>query len=117
MDGVLLYIRIFLSELLPTLPYIFAILALVLLANAERTITKNNKKLQVLQDGMICVLRQQMIQDYNKYSERGEMPLYAKRTFVDCFDSYKALGGNGYMAEIYDKAMDLPERRNNEREG
>lgn len=111
MQMLISFLQGFLGEVLPTLPYIFAMLAFVLLASAERTISKNNKKLQVLQDGMICVLRQQMVQDYNKYSERGEMPLYAKRTFADCFGSYKALGGNGYMDEVYDKAMDLPERR------
>lgn len=104
----------FLGEVLPTLPYILAILAFVLLTNAERTITKNNKKLQQMQEGMICVLRQQMINDYNKYSERGEMPLYAKRTFEDCYECYKALGGNGYMREVHEKAMDLPERRKDE---
>lgn len=58
--------------------------------------------------GVQAMLRSQMIDDYNKYSERGYAPIYARDNFENCYQRYHALGANGVMDDIHDKFMKLP---------
>lgn len=61
--------------------------------------------------GVQAVLRSQMIDDYNKWSERGYAPIYAKENFENCWNQYEALGANGVMNNIRQKFMALPDRK------
>lgn len=58
--------------------------------------------------GVQALLRTQMIQDYNKYSELGYAPIYARESFQNCWSQYHALGANGVMDDIHDKFLRLP---------
>ncbi len=61
--------------------------------------------------GLQAVLRAQMVDDYNRYSEKGYAPIYAKDNFENCWVQYEALGANGVMSDIHAKFMALPSRR------
>jgi hypothetical protein len=58
--------------------------------------------------GVQALLRAQMIHDYNKWSERGYAPIYARENFQNCWNQYHALGANGVMDDIHNKFLMLP---------
>ena len=58
--------------------------------------------------GVQALLRSQMIHDYNKWSERGYAPIYARENFQNCWNQYHALGANGVMDDIHNKFLMLP---------
>ena len=58
--------------------------------------------------GVQALLRAQMIHDYNKWSERGYAPIYARENFQNCWAQYHALGANGVMDDIHNKFLRLP---------
>ena len=72
-------------------------------------------KMQKLRDenkairlGVQALLRGQMISEYNKWSERGYAPIWAKENFENVWNNYHNLGANGVMDNIHEKFIDLP---------
>ena len=61
-----------------------------------------------LRKGLQALLRAQMISDYNKFMEKGYMPIYAKQSFENCYKQYHNLGANGVIDKLYEEAMALP---------
>lgn len=81
------------------------------------TVVRNtNKRIKALCMGVQAVLRAQMIDMYNKYTEKGYAPIYAKQNFENCWVNYEALGANGVMSNIRKQFMDLPDNKNNKEE-
>lgn len=58
--------------------------------------------------GVQALLRAQMITDYNKYSEQGYAPIYARENFENCWTRYHGLGANGVMDDLHNKFLALP---------
>ena len=58
--------------------------------------------------GVQALLRSQMIHDFNKWSERGYAPIYARENFQNCWLQYHSLGANGVMDDIHNKFLALP---------
>ncbi|MBQ1985496.1 MAG: hypothetical protein II230_04220 [Clostridia bacterium] len=59
--------------------------------------------------GVKALLRAQMINDYNKWTERGWAPIYARQNFENCWEQYHALKGpNGVMDDLHKKFLELP---------
>lgn len=58
--------------------------------------------------GVQALLRAQMIDDYNKWEERGYAPIYARQNFENCWAQYHALGANGVMDDLHAKFLQLP---------
>jgi len=58
--------------------------------------------------GLQALLRAQLIADWNKWSERGYAPIYARENFENCWMQYHSLGQNGVMDDIHDRFMKLP---------
>lgn len=58
--------------------------------------------------GVQALLRAQMIHDWNKWSELGYAPIYARENFQNCWDQYHSLGANGVMDDIHEKFLALP---------
>ena len=61
-----------------------------------------------LRKGLQALLRAQMISDYNKFMDKGYMPIYAKQSFENCYKQYHNLGANGVIDKLYEEAMALP---------
>lgn len=65
--------------------------------------------------GVKALLRAQMINDYNKWYERGYAPIYARQNFENCWEQYHALKGpNGVMDDLHAKFLSLPTEAPNE---
>ena len=66
--------------------------------------------------GVKALLRSQMINDYNKWSERGYAPIYAKQNFENLWEQYHAIKGpNGVMDDLHAKFMLLPTKPTHEK--
>lgn len=67
------------------------------------------KSVKAISLGLQAVLRSQMIADYNKWSERGWAPIYAKDNFENCWNQYETLGANGVMNNVRSNFLALPD--------
>lgn len=65
-------------------------------------------QIKAIKLGVQALLRAQMIADYNKYSDLGYAPIYARQNFENCWAQYHSLGANGVMDDIHQKFLQLP---------
>ena len=68
----------------------------------------NEAEYRNIKEGIKALLRSQMLRDYNKFTELGYAPIYARENFEDCYKQYHNLGGNGVMDDLREKFLDLP---------
>ena len=57
--------------------------------------------------GTMLLLRVQLIEYHDKYVEEGEIPSYAYDNFVEMYEAYHALGGNGMVTKMYNEIQEL----------
>lgn len=70
--------------------------------------SKQKRDTKTIKSGIQALLRAQMISDYNRWSEIGYAPLYAKENFDNCYKQYHNLGANGVIDKLYKDFMNLP---------
>ena len=63
-----------------------------------------NKSRDANSEGTKCLLRVKLIEYHDKYVEQGNIPSYALTNWIDMYNAYKGLGGNG-MIEAMDKEV------------
>lgn len=99
-------------DILSILSFIFGSGSLV---TVWRFFTKKAKdeenKNKALRLGVQALLRDRLLQEYNKWFDRGYAPIYAKENFENLWTQYHNLGVNGVMDEIHKTFMDLPTER------
>lgn len=99
-------------------------LAVAMLAFVLQGVLRENHKLKkekeksmkeeeaALKDGVLSLLRSEMIRDHAKYIERDSITLHGYEAWKEMFKAYTALGGNGMVkhlnAEI--EELDIKER-------
>ena len=57
--------------------------------------------------GTMLLLRVQLIEYHDKYMKIGEIPSYAYDNFVEMYNAYHALGGNGMVTKMYNEIQEL----------
>ena len=57
--------------------------------------------------GTMLLLRVQLIEYHDKYVELGEIPSYAYDNFVEMYEAYHSLGGNGMITKMYNEIQSL----------
>jgi hypothetical protein len=65
-------------------------------------------QIKAIKLGLQALLRAQLIDDWNKWLERGYAPIYARENFENCWRQYHSLGENGVMDNIHQKFLELP---------
>ena len=65
--------------------------------------------------GTMLLLRVQLIEYHDKYVELGEIPSYVYNNFVEMYEAYHDLGGNGMVTKMYEEIQDLHLRTKNGR--
>lgn len=65
-------------------------------------------ELQALKLGTQAVLRNELIELYDKYYYKGSAPTYIKDNFENLYKQYHALGANGVMDSYYNNFISLP---------
>lgn len=71
-----------------------------LLQNQKKDRDANSK-------GTMLLLRVQLIEYHDKYMKQGNIPSYAYQNFVEMYDAYHKLGGNGMITKMYDEIQEL----------
>lgn len=79
-----------------------------LVATIVGIVVSEIRSVKALKKGVQALLRAQMINDYNKWSDRKYAPLYARQNFENLWVQYEALGENGVMEDLHDKFLSLP---------
>ena len=69
---------------------------------------KTTQEFEALKLGMQSMLRDRIIQAYNKYIEQKWIPIYAMDSIQKLFDAYVGLGGNGTIHDLVEELKDLP---------
>ena len=82
--------------------------AVSLLGAAIGGLKESRKKETALENGVQCLLRAEIIRSYDKYTDKGFCPLYAREALKRAYDSYHELGGNDVATDLYHKIMKLP---------
>lgn len=57
--------------------------------------------------GTMLLLRVQLIEYHDKYMKLGEIPSYAYENFVEMYNAYHALGGNGMATKMYKEIKEI----------
>lgn len=94
--------------------WLFAMIIAVL-AWGQKTLSTRLKaereKNQAIAEGVESLLREGIVDNFNKYSDRGYCPIYAKESIKKMYHAYHKLGGNDVATSLYEKLLEMPEER------
>lgn len=71
---------------------------------------KRSERETALGDGVVCLLRKQLMDDHAKYMELGYIPSKALESGLLMYKAYKGLGGNGMIDHMEEEIQNLPIR-------
>lgn len=69
---------------------------------------EQEERYKAVENGVQALLRANIISIYNKYMERGNIPIYERENIEHLYKEYKTLGGNGVVESLIEKLEDLP---------
>ena len=73
------------------------------------------KQYGVLKNGMIALLRNEIVRIYDKYTKLGYCPSYMKENINEMYVNYHKLGGNGMVTSMVSELFKLPNELNEEK--
>lgn len=83
----------------------------VYIKSIKKNIKSNNDALKnnndALKEGMLSLLRAELIRQHDKWTTQDYCPIYAKDALEKAYNAYHQLGGNGTMTQIYKETMAL----------
>lgn len=68
---------------------------------------KQKKDRDANSKGTMLLLRVQLIEYHDRYMKQGDIPSYAYENFMEMYDAYHALGGNGMITKMKEEINDL----------
>ena len=77
-------------------------------------IDRLDEKDELFKTAIRAMLRQDIINAYDKYTQKGWAKVYVKDNVQEMYDCYHALGGNGTITHLVDEFMELPTRKEDE---
>lgn len=67
-------------------------------------------KNEAIAEGVQSLLRESIVNNYNRYTDKGYCPIYAKESVKRVYKAYHdGLGGNDVASELYRKLLEMPE--------
>ena len=90
--------------------WLFLIITAII-ARGYRVVAKR-QKLQEIKDNAICegvqaLLRDRIINTYNRAIDKGFCPIYEKESLKRLYTAYHNLGGNDVATELYHKTLEM----------
>ena len=64
---------------------------------------------EAIAEGVQSLLRESIVNGYNKYLDKGFCPIYAKESMKKVYIAYHKLGGNDVATSLYNKVLAMPE--------
>lgn len=65
------------------------------------------KEENALKDGVLCLLRAELIKYHEKYMTEGSITMHGYQNWMLMYKAYKALGGNGMIDHMYQDIEEL----------
>lgn len=72
---------------------------------------KQKKDRDANSKGTMLLLRVHLIEYHEKYMRMDEIPSYAYQNFIEMYDAYHALGGNGMVTKMKEEIDELHLKR------
>ena len=72
------------------------------------TISEDRAKNKAVAKGLEALLRDRIIDCYNKYEKKGVCPIYAKENVERLYLPYHELGGNDVATELVEQLLAMP---------
>ena len=69
----------------------------------RKRLETEEKKNIAIANGVQAMLRDAIINNYNKYNDKGYMPIYARESVKKIYEAYQGLGGNDVAHDLYEK--------------
>lgn len=77
--------------------------------NLSKRLKTEQKKNAAIAEGVQSLLRESIVSNYNKYTDRGYCPIYAKESIKHVYEAYHNLGGNDVATKLYNTLLAMPE--------
>lgn len=87
---------------------VLAVLSWLIKAMREQ-LAEEKKKNEAIAEGVQSLLRESIVNNYNRYSDKGFCPIYAKESMKKVYKAYHNLGGNDVATELYNKVLRMKE--------
>ena len=71
---------------------------------------------EAIAEGVQSLLRESIVGNYNKYSDKGFCPIYAKESIKKVYEAYHDLGGNDVATSLYKKILEMKEEGDDDNE-
>lgn len=68
---------------------------------------EQSKREKALENGVVCLLRDRLIEYHSKYMKLGYITSNALQNWLLMYDAYKALGGNGMIDHMETEIEEL----------
>ncbi|MDO4459462.1 MAG: hypothetical protein Q4C42_05185 [Clostridia bacterium] len=91
------------------IPGLFTAAVLGLWGWSKAKFKEQSKEYGALKAGMQALLRDRLLQGWKHYSKQGYADTDDKDNWVNMYNQYKALGGNGVVTAIHGKVLALPD--------
>ena len=95
-----------------------AVLAVLswLFKEMREQLAEEKAKNEAIAEGVQSLLRESIVNNYNRYSDKGFCPIYAKESIKKVYRAYHNLGGNDVATELYNKVLKMKEVANDDLE-
>lgn len=70
-----------------------------------KKLNQERKEREALNKGVQALLRDSIVETYNKYHDKGYMPIYARESVKKVYEAYEGLGGNDVAHNLYQKML------------
>ncbi len=77
-----------------------------------KAISDDKIKYKAVARGVEALLRDRIIDSYNKYEKKGICPIYAKENVKRLYIPYHELGGNDVATELVEQLLQMPSANN-----
>lgn len=96
--------------------WLFAVISAVLgflYHKIATSLREEQAKSAAISAGVQALLRESIVNAYNRYSDKGYCPIFAKESLRRVYQAYHDLDGNDVATELYRKILAMPEERRN----
>lgn len=84
----------------------------ILLSYIVYVLKKQNGKRDANSKGTMLLLRVQLIEYHEKWTERGYITKHGLENFIEMYNAYHSLGGNGMVTHLLEEVQELPIKNN-----
>ena len=93
---------------------VYSVLLPILIGYIIKLLKDQKKERDANAKGTMLLLRVQLIEYHDRYVAEGSIPSYAYNNFVDMYNAYHDLGGNGMIEKMKKEIEDIHLERKGE---